>query len=50
MGMKRHSGITDDPFIMRCWHAACDVCFVVVNELHSPELSKDTDLVLLNQY
>ena len=44
IGMKRHSGSTEDPFIMRCWHAACDVCFVVVNELNSPELSEDSDL------
>ena len=40
IGMKRHSGTTDDPFITRCWHAARDVCFVVVNELNSPELSE----------
>ena len=39
IGMKRHSGITDDPFITRCWHAARDVCFVIVNELNSPEMS-----------
>jgi len=38
IGMKRHSGSTEDPFIMRCWHAACDVCFVVVNELNSPDM------------
>lgn len=40
IGMKRRSGTTDDPFVIRCWHAACDVCFVVVNELNSPELSE----------
>lgn len=40
MGMQRHSGTTDDPLIIRCWHAACDVCFVVVNELNSPDLSE----------
>lgn len=40
MGMKRHSGGTDDPFITRCWHAARDVCFVVVEELNSPKLSE----------
>lgn len=40
MGMKRHSGGTDDPFITRCWHAARDVCFVVVDELYSPEMSE----------
>lgn len=44
IGMKRHSGSTEDPFIMRCWHAACDVCLVVVNELISPELSEGSDL------
>lgn len=44
IGMKRYSGGTEDPFIMRCWHAACDVCFVVVNELNSLELSEDPDL------
>lgn len=38
MGLKRHSGGTDDPFITRCWHAARDVCFVVVDELNSPEM------------
>ena len=47
IGMKRHSGSTEDPFIMRCWHAACDVCFVVVNQLNSPELSEDSDLGFL---
>lgn len=40
IGMKRHSGTTDDPFITRCWHAARDVCFVVVDELSSPEMSE----------
>jgi hypothetical protein len=40
IGMKRRSGTTDDPFVTRCWHAACDVCYVVVNELHSTELSE----------
>jgi len=43
IGMKRHSGSTEDPFIMRCWHAACAVCFVVVNELNSPEMSEGPD-------
>jgi hypothetical protein len=40
IGMKRHGGSTEDPFIMRCWHAARAVCFVVVNELNSPEMSE----------
>lgn len=40
IGMKRHSGTTVDPCITRCWHAACDVCLVVVNELNSAELSE----------
>ena len=44
IGMKRHSGSTEDPFIIRCWHAACDVCFVVVNELNSQDLSEDSVL------
>ena len=48
IGMKRPSGSTEDPFIMRCWHAACDVCFVVVNELNSSELSEDPDLSVPN--
>ena len=42
IGMKRHGGSTDDPFITRCWHAARAVCFVVVNELYSPEMSEDS--------
>ena len=46
IGMKRHSGITEDPFVMRCWHAACDVCSFVVNKLSSPQLSKDAELLL----
>lgn len=41
IGTKRHSRGTEDPFIIRCWHAACDVCLVVVNELNSPEMSED---------
>ena len=44
IGMKRHSGSTEDPFIIRCWHAACDVCLVIVNELNSPDLSEDSVL------
>lgn len=44
IGMKRHNGSTEDPFVMRCWCAACDVCFVVVNELNSPDMSEDSDL------
>ena len=43
IGLKRHSGSTEDPFIMRCWHAACDVCFVVVKDLNTPEQSEYAD-------
>ena len=50
IGMKGHSGGTEDPFIMRCWHAACDVCFVVVNELNSQELSTAVALTHPKQY
>ena len=45
IGMKRHTGNTEDPFISRCWHAAVDVCSFVVNEFSAPELSKDAELV-----
>ena len=44
VGMKRHTGNTEDPFISRCWHAAVDVCSFVMNEFNAPELSKDTEL------
>ena len=46
IGMKRHGAGTENPFVMRCWHAACDVCSVMANEFNSPELCKDTKLVL----
>ena len=49
IGMKRQSGSTEDPFIMRCWHAACDVCIVLVEKLNSPEMSKDSNLVFPEQ-
>lgn len=46
IGMKRQSGSTEDPFIIRCWHAAHDVCSIVVDKLNSPEMSKDAHLGL----
>ena len=46
-GMKRHTGVTEDPFISRCWQAACDVCSFVVNEFSSPKLSKNAEFTLL---